>query len=204
MELETNELIKNDASLTEEEKELLTSPSQVGNKIWRMIPGNGVKITKTTNSSVDYYEFDSRLSEEKGNVLEIRDNGIYAPELSAKTEEMKNEIESLKEDIDKIKSTEFRTTRSIRLNEFEDPSTGNRTITAEAKISTQEGNNLEIKNDGLYAKSAAYGPGSIEDIERRLSILELELYHLNQIADNLRTTAKISKDGSVTPDPTVP
>lgn len=188
----------------EEEPSYVNDPTQVGNKIWRLVPGDGIKISKETSSSVDTYTFEGDISPDEGNIVEVRENGLYIPEVTSKSEELKAEIEDLKQKIENIKQMEFRDSESISMMKSTDLSTGGDVVTANAIISQQEGNNLELKVDGLYSKATDYGPGSITDIEARLRKLEQELFIINQEIDNLKTTAVINSDGTITPPVVVP
>lgn len=187
-----------------EEPSYVNDPSQVGNKIWRLIPGDGIKIRKETSSSVDTYTFEGNVSPDEGNIVEVRENGLYIPEVTSKSEELKNELEELKEKVENLKSMEFRSTESVMMKKDTDLITGEEYVIADVNISLSEGNNLILKADGLYSKATDYGPGSITDIERRLKLLEEELMIINQEIDNLKTTAFIDRSGSVTPPVVVP
>lgn len=188
----------------ENEPSYVNDPSQVGNKIWRLVPGDGIKISKETSSSVDTYTFEGNISPDTGNIVEIRENGLYIPEVTSKSEELRAEIEDLKEKIENLKSMEFRSSESVMMKKDTDPSTGNEYVTAGVNISLDEGNNLQLNVDGLYSKATDYGPGSITDIEARLRVLENELLVINQEIDNLKTTAIINADGTITPPVVVP
>lgn len=179
-------------------------PTQVGNKIWRLVAEDGIKISKTTSSSVDTYKFEANISEDEGNLVEVREDGLYIPEITSKSEELKDELEDLKKKVEQLKNVEVRPTDSIFMKKSTDPSSGVDYIISDVNISLDEGNNLVLKNDGLYSKAADYGPGSITDIERRLRILEEELLVINQEIDNLKTSAIIDINGEVTPPIVVP
>jgi hypothetical protein len=183
--------------------EYIDDPGQVGNKIWRLVPGNGIKITKSTSSSVDTYTFNANVSTEEGNVIEVKDDGLFIPKVSSEVNNLIDEVEDLKEKINLLKETEYRPTESVTFNKDTDES-GIQVVTAEVNISRDEYNCIEVKADGLFSRSMDVTPGSIADIERRLSLLEERLLSINQDIDNLKTTAYIDTDGEVTPPIVVP
>lgn len=187
-----------------ENPEWVSSSDQVGNKIWRLVPGDGVSITKETSSSVDTYTFDAKVSEEKGNILRSDESGgLYVPELTSISEELQKEIDKLKEDLAVLKDMEYRSSNSVKMTKSID-SEGKVVVKSDIKISIDEGNILEARSDGMYVKATDYGPGSIMDIERRLTALENELASINQDIDNLKTTACINKSGEITPPIVIP
>lgn len=177
-------------------------PNQVGNKIWRLIPGDGIKISKTTSSSVDTYTFDSNISKEDGNIIEMKDDGLFIPEVTSKVEELTSEIEDLRSKINNLKDTEYRPTQSITFTK--DDESGVDVIKATVNVSTDKDNSIEIKADGLFSRSMDVTPGSISDIERRLSLLENELKVINQDIDNLKTSASIDSNNNLTPPMVIP
>lgn len=187
-----------------ENPEWVSSSDQVGNKIWRLVPGDGVSITKETSSSVDTYTFDAKVSEEKGNILRSDESGgLYVPELTSISEELQKEIDKLKEDLAVLKDMEYRSSNSVKMTKSID-SDGKVVVKSDIKISIDEGNILEARSDGMYVRATDYGPGSIMDIERRLTALENELASINQDIDNLKTTACINKSGEITPPIVIP
>lgn len=183
--------------------EYADNPNQVGNKIWRLVPGDGINVTKTTSSSVDTYTFEANISPEDGNVLEVKDDGLFVPEITSKTEEIQLEINDLKDKLEKLKNTELRPTESVTLTSKTDES-GLGYVQADINISLSEGNSIEVKADGLYSRSMDTSPGSIADIERRLTRLENELKVINQDIDNLKTSASVDRNDNVTPPIVVP
>lgn len=178
------------------------NPNQVGNKIWRLVPGNGINIIKTTNSSVDTYTFEGDISKEEGNIIEIKDDGLFIPEVTSKVEELTSEIEDLRLKIDNLKKTEYRPTQSITFTK--DTESGIDIIKASVNVSSDKDNSIEVKADGLFSRSMDVTPGSISDIERRLSKLEDDLKVINQDIDNLKTSAKIDRGNNLTPPMVVP
>lgn len=183
--------------------EYVNNPNQVGNKIWRLVPGEGINVTKTTSSSVDTYTFEANISPEDGNVIEVKDDGLFVPEVTSKTEEIQLEINDLKDKLEKLKNTELRPTESVTLTSKTDES-GLGYVQADVNISLSEGNSIEIKADGLYSRSMDTSPGSIADIERRLTKLENELKVINQDIDNLKTSASVDRSDNVTPPIVIP
>lgn len=183
--------------------EYVNNPNQVGNKIWRLVPGEGINVTKTTSSSVDTYTFEANISPEDGNVIEVKDDGLFVPEVTSKTEEIQLEINDLKDKLEKLKNTELRPTESVTLINKTDDS-GLDYVQADVNISLSEGNSIEIKADGLYSRSMDTSPGSIADIERRLTKLENELKVINQDIDNLKTSALVDRSDNVTPPIVIP
>lgn len=177
-------------------------PNQVGNKIWRLIPGDGIKISKTTSSSVDTYIFDSNISKEDGNIIEMKDDGLFIPEVTSKVEELTSEIEDLRSKINNLKDTEYRPTQSVTFTK--DDESGVDVIKATVNVSTDKDNSIEIKADGLFSRSMDVTPGSISDIERRLSLLENELKVINQDIDNLKTSASIDSNNNLNPPMVIP
>lgn len=183
--------------------EYVNNPNQVGNKIWRLVPGEGINVTKTTSSSVDTYTFEANISPEDGNVIEVKDDGLFVPEVTSKTEEIQLEINDLKDKLEKLKNTELRPTESVTLTSKTDES-GLGYVQADVNISLSEGNSIEIKADGLYSRSMDTSPGSITDIGRRLTKLENELKVINQDIDNLKTSASVDRSDNVTPPIVIP
>lgn len=177
-------------------------PNQVGNKIWRLVPGDGIKIVKTTSSSIDTYTFEGNISKEEGNIIEMKDDGLFIPEVTSKVEELTSEIEDLRSKIDNLKKTEYRPTQSITFTK--DDESGIDVIKASVNVSADKDNSIEVKADGLFSRSMDVTPGSISDIERRLSLLEDELKVINQDIDNLKTSANIDRDNNLTPPMVVP
>lgn len=183
--------------------EYVNNPNQVGNKIWRLVPGDGINVTKTTSSSVDTYTFEANISPEDGNVIKVKDDGLFVPEVTSKTEEIQLEINDLKDKLEKLKNTELRPTESVTLTSKTDES-GLGYVQADVNISLSEGNSIEIKADGLYSRSMDTSPGSIADIGRRLTKLENELKVINQDIDNLKTSASVDRSDNVTPPIVIP
>lgn len=171
----------------------VTDPTQVGNKVWRLIPGDGIKIDKTTTSSIDTYTFSANVSNEEGNVIEVRDDGLYIPEVTSKVSELNKSIEELRAKLDKLKEREYRSTESVYF------STSETEVSAHVVVSNDPDNCLELKADGIYCKSMDLTPGSVDDIKRRLSLLETELDGINKDIDNLKTSAYVSSTNVVTP-----
>lgn len=192
-----------DPSTLSDIPEYVNNPNQVGNKIWRLVPGEGINVTKTTSSSVDTYTFEANISPEDGNVIEVKDDGLFVPEVTSKTEEIQLEINDLKDKLEKLKNTELRPTESVTLTSKTDES-GLGYVQADVNISLSEGNSIEIKADGLYSRSMGTSPGSIADIGRRLTKLENELKVINQDIDNLKTSASVDRSDNVTPPIVIP
>lgn len=182
----------------------VNDPTQVGNKIWRIVADDGIKVNKTTSSSVDTYTFNADISNEAGNSIKVYEDGLYSPEVNSKSEELKADLEELKKKVEQLKNVELRPTRSVIMRTEGSIEKGNKVIYSDIVISTDSGNNLQLKNDGLYSKASDYGPGSIPDIERRLRALEDELLIISQQIDNLKTTAFIDNDGVITPPIVIP
>lgn len=180
----------------------LDSAAQVGNKTWRLVPGDGIKISKTTSSSIDTYTFEAEIAEDDDNVIEAKEDGLYVPEVTSRTQAMEEEIEDLRVKIENLRLMEFRSSESVMMKKDTDLSTGDEYVVADVIMSLQDGNNLELKSDGLYSKATDYGTGSITDITARLRVLEQMLLTINQEIDYLKTTAIVDADGNVTP-PTV-
>jgi archaellum component FlaC len=179
------------------------STGQVGTKTWRLVPGDGIKIVKGTNSGTDTYTVSSNVSDEEDNALQIADDGLYVPAVTSKVQELKDAIEDLRTKVQNLKDTEYRSTSSVTFDKTENADTSD-TITATVNISMDEDNAIQLKSDGLFAQSMDSDPGSIQGIEKRLNVLENNLKVLSQYIDNIKTSATIDEDGTVTPDPVVP
>lgn len=188
----------------EEVPEYVNSDGQVGNKVWRLVPGDGISIDKTTTSSVDTYTVHANISGSSGNVLQVKTDGLYVPEITSKVESLREEIKNLRDKIDKLDNMELRSTESVNIYRSTDEETGDEYITADVNLSTDKDNGLEIKPDGLFAKSMDVTPGSINDINARLTRLEEELVIISQEIDNLKTSATLYPDGTVDPPVVIP
>lgn len=184
--------------------EYIDSDGQVGNKIWRLVPGDGIAIDKTTSSSVDTYTVHAKVSTDKDNVLQAKEDGLYVPEVTDKVAKLREEIENLKEKITKLDELEIRHSDSINMYKAIDEETGKEYITADVILSTDKDNGLEILSDGLFTRSMDVTPGSISDINARLTRLESELLVISQEIDNLKTSATVYSDGTVDPPVVIP
>lgn len=184
--------------------EYVNDPNQVGNKIWRLTSGDGIEITKTTTDTVDTYKLDAVISEEEGNSLELLEDGLYAPVMSSRAIQLQEKLNELKEELKAIKELDLRTTESITLERKTDKETGKDYVQAKVNIAATEDNSIEIKADGLYSQSLNLAPGSVADLERRLTLLENELLVINQEIDNLKTSAILLSDGTVLPPVVIP
>lgn len=184
--------------------EYVNDPNQVGNKTWRLTSGDGIEITKTTTDTVDTYKFDAAISEEEGNSLELLDDGLYAPVMSSRAIQLQEKLNELKEELKAIKELDLRATESITLERKTDKETGKDYVQARVNIAATEDNSIELRADGLYSQSLNLAPGSVADLERRLTLLEDELLVINQEIDNLKTSAILLSDGTVLPPVVIP
>lgn len=184
--------------------EYVNDPNQVGNKTWRLTSGDGIEITKTTTDTVDTYKFDAAISEEEGNSLELLEDGLYAPVMSSRAIQLQEKLNELKEELKAIKELDLRATESITLERKTDKETGKDYVQARVNIAATEDNSIELRADGLYSQSLNLAPGSVADLERRLTLLEDELLVINQEIDNLKTSAILLSDGTVLPPVVIP
>lgn len=184
--------------------EYVNDPNQVGNKTWRLTSGDGIEITKTTTDTVDTYKFDAAISEEEGNSLELLEDGLYAPVMSSRAIQLQEKLNELKEELKAIKELDLRATESITLERKTDKGTGKDYVQARVNIAATEDNSIELRADGLYSQSLNLAPGSVADLERRLTLLEDELLVINQEIDNLKTSAILLSDGTVLPPVVIP
>lgn len=184
--------------------EYVNDPNQVGNKTWRLTSGDGIEITKTTTDTVDTYKFDAVISEEEGNSLELLEDGLYAPVMSSRAIQLQEKLNELKEELKAIKELDLRATESITLERKTDKETGKDYVQARVNIAATEDNSIELRADGLYSQSLNLAPGSVADLERRLTLLEDELLVINQEIDNLKTSAILLSDGTVLPPVVIP
>lgn len=184
--------------------EYVNDPNQVGNKTWRLTSGDGIGITKTTTDTVDTYKFDAVISEEEGNSLELLEDGLYAPVMSSRAIQLQEKLNELKEELKAIKELDLRATESITLERKTDKETGKDYVQARVNIAATEDNSIELRADGLYSQSLNLAPGSVADLERRLTLLEDELLVINQEIDNLKTSAILLSDGTVLPPVVIP
>ena len=189
--------------LLEVTPDYIDDPNQVGNKIWRLTSGKGIEITKSTSSSIDKYNFDTKISTDEGNIISENEDGLYVPEITSRVEEITQDITDLRDKLEALKATEYRGTESVYFKKTESPN-GVSTIQAYVNVSKNAENCIEVKPDGLFSRSMDLTPGSIGDIERRLAKLETDLATINQDIDNLRTSAKIDRSNEIVPPVVVP
>lgn len=127
---------------------------EVGNKYWYFQAGKAISIDHykhvTKWRELDYYNFGYKISTAEGNILEIRDGKLFSPDEIPADTRIRLELERLTDEYRALYNIKFGTTKSIKINRKEDPDTGEIFGSSDVRLSTYLGNEIEIRENGIY------------------------------------------------------
>lgn len=173
----------NNLGISDEEDGRWEFEGEVGNEYWYFESSHSVRIDEYTDSDgVDYYNFNYRISTDDGNILEIRNGKLYVPDEIPEDAIARQELERLQEEYNTLRAVIYKTSSSIKLTHVVDPDTGGMYVYGDVRLSSDLGNEIEIRDDGVYVPPYEPDPDmpSLDPYIERLEELEKEYPRVHQ------------------------
>lgn len=167
----------NNLGISDEDDGRWEFEGEVGNEYWNFQSSHSVKIDEYTDSDgVDYYNFSYRISTDDGNILEIRNKRLYAPDEIPEDAIVRQELERLQEEYDALRNVIYRPSQSVNLRHVVDPYTGKMYVRGDVKLSDDISNEIRILDDGILVPPYEPDPDmpSLDPYIKRLEELEKE------------------------------
>lgn len=168
---------------------------EIGNVYWHFESSNTVQVDnfelQGKKGSLKYFNFSYRISTESGNVLEIRDGKIVAPDLIEEAA-LRLELDRLNEMYSALRHMKYKESDTVKFTyKFNQDNEGY--LEAKAKISEHVNNELIMDDFGIKFPPYTPGPGKpdLTPFIERLEEMEKEYPRSGIEVDYLMNNAKI-------------